>query len=158
MDVIFDIDGTLVDISHRLKFIKSSPHIYEGHPKDWKKFRDPALKLDDEPITPVIDILLALKAAGHRIIIATGRTKSEKDGTLDSLRRYIPFIDDVPLYMRSDGDFRKDTVVKSAMLDKMLDAGYKPVMVFDDRPSVIDMWHDRGLKVMDVRDPSKGNF
>ena len=58
----------------------------------------------------------------------------------------------------SDGDFRKDTVVKSAMLDKMLDAGYKPVMVFDDRPSVIDMWHDRGLKVMDVRDPSKGNF
>ena len=151
MDVIFDIDGTLVDISYRLKLIKSSP-------KDWKRFRDPALKLDDEPITPVIDILLALKAAGHRIIIASGRTKSEKDGTLDSLRRYIPFIDDVPLYMRSDGDFRKDTVVKSAMLDKMLDAGYKPVMVFDDRPSVIDMWHDRGLKVMDVRDPSKGNF
>ena len=151
MDVIFDIDGTLVDISHRLKLIKSSP-------KDWKKFRDPALKLDDKPIMPVIDTLLALSAAGHRIIIASGRNKSEKDGTLDSLRRYIPFIDDIPLYMRSDGDYRKDTIVKSAMLDKMIDAGYKPVMVFDDRPSVIDMWHDRGLKVMDVRDPSKGNF
>lgn len=151
MDVIFDIDGTLVDISDRLKFIKSSP-------RDWKAFRDPLKKRWDEPIWPVISTLLALHAAGSRILIATGRTESEKDGTLDSLRTYIPFIDDVPLYMRSDGDFRKDTVVKSAMLDKMLDAGYKPVMVFDDRPSVIDMWHGRGLKVMDVRDPSKGNF
>ena len=56
MDVIFDIDGTLVDISHRLKLIKSSP-------KDWKAFRDPLKKRWDEPITPVIDILLALHAA-----------------------------------------------------------------------------------------------
>lgn len=151
MDVIFDIDGTLLDISDRLKFIESKP-------RDWKKFKDPALKAGDKPIKPVIDILLALNAAGHRIIIASGRSESEKDGTLDSLKRYIPFIDDVPLYLRSDGDYRKDTVVKSAMLDRMLDAGYKPVMVFDDRPSVIEMWHDRGLKVMDVRDPSRGNF
>ena len=151
MDVIFDIDGTLLDISDRLKFIESKP-------RDWKKFKDPALKAGDKPIKPVIDILLALHAAGHRIIIASARTVSEKDGTLDSLRRYIPFIEDVPLYLRSDGDYRKDTVVKSAMLDRMLDAGYKPVVVFDDRPSVIEMWHDRGLKVVDVRDPSRGNF
>ena len=30
---IFDIDGTLLDISHRLKHIKKTP-------KDWKAFRD----------------------------------------------------------------------------------------------------------------------
>ena len=68
------------------------------------------------------------------------------------------FIDDIPMYMRSDKDFRKDTIVKSEMLDKMRVDGFDPVLVFDDRPSVIAMWHDRGLKVMDVRDPSKGNF
>ena len=37
MDVIFDIDGTLVNIEHRL------PHIMKK-PKDWDTFRKPELK------------------------------------------------------------------------------------------------------------------
>jgi len=165
MDVIFDIDGTLLDISHRLKFIGAPHPLGNGDDehirvkkKDWAAFRDPRQKRWDEPITPVIDVLKALYSADNRIIIASGRNKSEKEGTVDSLRTYIPFIDDIPMYMRSDKDFRKDTVVKSEMLDKMRVDGFDPVLVFDDRPSVIAMWHDRGLKVMDVRDPSKGNF
>ena len=33
MDVIFDVDGTLMNISHRRKFV-------EMKPKDWKAFRE----------------------------------------------------------------------------------------------------------------------
>jgi hypothetical protein len=32
----------------------------------------------------------------------------------------------------------------------MVADGYKPEMVFDDRPSVIHMWRELGLKTIDV--------
>ena len=53
MDIIFDIDGTLLDISHRLRHIKQKP-------KNWKAFRDPKEKTFDVPIMPVIRIATAL--------------------------------------------------------------------------------------------------
>ena len=53
-------------------------------------------------------------------------------------------------YFRSNKDFREDIEVKSDMLNKMRKHGYDPVMAFDDRPSVIRMWRERGLVVADV--------
>ena len=158
MDYIFDIDGTLLDISHRLKFITGPNEHYDTAKKDWKSFRDPKEKRWDEPIMEVINILIALKAAGNRVIILSGRTKNEEADTRDTLRTWIPDIDDVPMYMRSDRDRRKDYLTKSDLLDKVRADGYDPKMVFDDRPSVITMWHVKGLRVADVRDPSKGDF
>ena len=159
MDVIFDIDGTLLDISHRLKFIQQKP-------KDWKAFRDPKQKHWDEPIMPVVHIFNALLADGHNMIISTGRMRDEENDTRNSLVHYIPELtakqgDDswlIPFYMRRMRDNRKDTVLKKEMLNIMRIDGYNPVMVFEDRPSVINMWHEQGLKVMDVRDPSQGEF
>ena len=164
MDVIFDIDGTLLDISHRLKFIKPLDP-YRGK-KDWKAFRDPKQKRWDEPIMPVVHIFNALLADGHNMIISTGRMRDEENDTRNSLVHYIPELtakrgDDswlIPFYMRRMRDYRKDTVLKKEMLNIMRIDGYNPVMVFEDRPSVINMWHEQGLKVMDVRDPSKGDF
>jgi phosphoglycolate phosphatase-like HAD superfamily hydrolase len=159
MDVIFDIDGTLLDISHRLKFIQQKP-------KDWNAFRDPKQKRWDEPIMPIVHIFNALLADGHNVIVASARTRDEENDTRDSLVFHIPEITAIkgdnsfliPFYMRRIKDYRKDTIVKKEMLDIMRIDGYDPVMVFDDRPSVIAMWHEQGLKVMDVRDPSKGDF
>lgn len=153
MQVIFDVDGTLLDIEHRLHHIKKSP-------KDWDSFRDPKLKRLDKPIRPMLDLFSALWFGGHTVIIASGRTKSEADDTRRSIRSYLgsEFVTEldadekyaVPGYFRSDKDFRKDTIVKAEMLNKMRDDGYRPTLVFDDRPSVIRMWRDLGLKVADV--------
>lgn len=153
MHVIFDVDGTLLNIEHRLHHIKKSP-------KDWASFRDPKLKRWDEPIRPMLDLFNALWFGGHTVIIASGRTKSEEVDTRASIKSYLgsDYITDltpdvnyaVPGYFRSDKDFRKDTVVKAEMLNKMRDDGYRPTLVFDDRPSVIRMWRDLGLKVADV--------
>jgi len=161
MDYIFDIDGTLLDITHRLEFIESTPR----GKKDYVRFRDPELKKSDKPILPVIYIMNALHYEGHQIIIATGRTKDEQEDTRKSLAPHVPYITEmapdgdpdylIPMYLRSRTDFRKDAIVKSMMLDRMREDGYDPVMVFDDRPSVIDMWHKRGLIVADMRDPEK---
>jgi len=160
MDYLFDVDGTLLDITHRLKFIQKKP-------KDWKAFRDPIQKRWDEPIIPIINIFNALRAAGHNTIIVSARTKDEEEDTRKTLNNWIPGMLDydpkhedykIPMYLRSNRDHRNDTVVKAEILETIRMDGYNPVMVFDDRPKVINMWHEQGLKVGDVRDPSKGEF
>ena len=166
MDIIFDIDGTLLDISHRLKYIKQTP-------KNWKAFRDPKQKRWDEPIMSVIRIATALMHSPYphnRIIFASGRSESERADTVRSLSRWFLLdgwqgiynpedfgegftIENTPthaFYLRKDKDYRKDTIVKAEMYDQMVADGYKPEMVFDDRPSVIRMWRELGLKTIDV--------
>ena len=151
MDVIFDIDGTLLNIQHRVKFVRDQP-------KDWKAFRDPNQKRWDEPILPVMFVLNSLLMADHRVILASGRLKSEKEDTINQLKIHIPDVADLPIYMRSDSDYRPDDIVKKDMLTKMRKDGYAPSMVFDDRPSVVRMWREKGLVVADVGDQKLGEF
>ena len=157
MDIIFDIDGTLLNISHRLHFIKENP-------KDWKSFRDPKQKRWDEPRLEIIQIADALQKRGHRLIFASGRSESERLDTARSINRWFNFENALdaasqmgldrfptwPFYMRQEGDYRKDTIIKSEMLDKMRKDGYNPILAFDDRPAIVQMWRDRDLKVADV--------
>ena len=167
MDVIFDIDGTLLDIGHRLRHIKKTP-------KDWKAFRDPKQKRWDEPIMPIIRIATALMHAPYpknRIIFASGRSESERADTVRSLSRWflldgwqgvynpedfgegytLENTPTSPFYMRAEKDYRKDTIVKREMYEQMLEDGYDPKLVFDDRPSVLRMWREiEGLQVVDV--------
>jgi phosphoglycolate phosphatase-like HAD superfamily hydrolase len=156
MDIIFDVDGTLLDISHRLHFLgldETTPPSERAKPnasKRWKEFRDPKQKRWDEPILPVILTMNALHVEGHRVIIASGRNKSEGPDTIKTLKRWVPYIDSVPMYMRSDSDYRPDTEAKLGLLHKMRNDGFNPTFAFDDRPSVIRMWREQGLLVADV--------
>ena len=156
MDVIFDVDGTLLNISHRLHLIGAKqvgdPGVRTSltNSKRWKEFRDPKLKGWDEPILLVILTMNALHVEGHRVIIASGRIKSEGPDTIKTLKRWVPYIDSVPMYMREDKDYRPDFEVKLDLLHQMRNEGFNPTFVFDDRPSVIRMWREQGLLVADV--------
>ena len=143
-DIIFDVDGTLADATHRLHFIKDKP-------KDWDRFYE-AMRIDP-PIPSVVLMARLLKSAGHRIIICSGRP-----------RRYLmvtrAFLDDIEvsydaMYLRKDLDFKKDVYAKEQMLIKMRRDGYDPTIVFEDRKSVVDMWRAKGLFVFQV---AEGNF
>jgi len=141
MDIIFDIDGTLLDISHRLHLIKKTP-------PDWEEFRNPLQKRWDEPRLPIIKIAVALQNADHNLLFCSGRRESEREDTLEALSRFFP---PMPmLWMRKDKDYRPDTEVKADMLETLRNQGFNPVMAFDDRPSVIRMWKEHGLTVADV--------
>ena len=94
-----------------------------------------------------------MKKAGHRIIISSGRNKSQRAITLKQLMGNGLAFD--ALYMRSDSDYRPDNEVKSQMLDKMRADGFNPTMAFDDRQQVVDMWRERGLTVAQV---AEGDF
>ena len=144
MDVIFDVDGTLMDIEHRRHFVVQRP-------KDFDAFRE-ATK-DDTPKHEIFAIAKALQAAGHRIIISSGRNKSQMDITLDQLTSQGLQFD--AIFMRSNSDFRPDFEVKQGMLTKMKAQGFNPTMAVDDRQQVVDMWRANGITVLQV---DEGNF
>ena len=144
-DVIFDVDGTLMDIEHRR-------HHVEQKPKDWKAFREEMTF--DEPNEEVVMMAKLLKEAGHRIIIATGRLEQDKELTLEQLKDAgVNF--DLALFRVKNEQFKPDAEVKENMLEDMKKFGFSPTMAFDDRDRVVDMWRRNGLRVFQV---DKGNF
>lgn len=139
--VIFDIDGTLAEVGHRL-------HHLEGE-KDWSSFfRD---MQDDAPIEPIATLARLLHKAVEAqhgldaVLIVTARPDREDwmQTTLDWLEVHgIPYD---AIYFRSENDTRPDQVVKADILKRILADGYEPVLVIDDRPQVVKMWRDHGI-------------
>ena len=142
MLVVFDIDGTLANIDHRLDYVRSKP-------KNWKAF-DAGIPNDKVNYT-VAEMFWALDATGqHTIVLASGRNERSRQATEDWLRKNSLNAYE-KLYMRKADDFRSDDIVKQEILDQIIaDYGKKPDMVFDDRPRVVRMWRDNGIFVFNV--------
>lgn len=137
--VIVDVDGTLANVKHRLKYVKKEP-------KDWKSFFEAAP--DDPSNQDVVDMVNAL-AAKYNIVVVTGRPEQYREETERWLNgNYIPY--DV-LLMRPSNNSKPDHEVKAKIFDDYL-SRMKIKLVIDDRPSVIRMWKEKGLAVLDVGD------
>ena len=127
MDIIFDIDGTLYDHNHRLKYLFTDP-------PDWKRFKSD-IHLDKK-ISEVNNLLITLHK-DHRIIFCTGRDRSLEEITISQiLKLYINssiYIDKSKLflYMRAVNDMRQDDAVKQDLLKDMQNDGLDPKVVFD---------------------------
>lgn len=139
--VICDLDGTLCNIDHRLHFTETTP-------KDWKGFfagiKDDVVRVD------VLDKLLNLEEKGNKIVFVSARPENYRAETEAWLEKaFNGYQLDTALIMREKGDKRPDTEVKSDIYDKYLKS-LSIVKVFDDRPSVIRMWREKGLDVEDV--------
>jgi phosphoglycolate phosphatase-like HAD superfamily hydrolase len=141
MIYIFDIDGTLADLTHRLHFIQSNP-------KDWDGFF--AACENDLPIPEVVLTLALLYKAGAGILLISGRSETIRDKTQSWLIKHgIPFNG---LYMRRAGDHREDNIVKAELLDQLIkERPFDEInSVFEDRDQVVKMYRDRGLRVFQV--------
>jgi phosphoglycolate phosphatase-like HAD superfamily hydrolase len=138
---IFDIDGTVADISHRL-------HHIEKQPKDWDAFFAACPR--DVPI-PAIRHLAVTLGTYAPIVFVTGRSdrvRTETDFWL-KVKAQVSF---AALYMREDGDHRPDHEVKGDLLDQIMNDGWEPLMAFEDRNQVVAMWRKRGLPCCQVAD------
>lgn len=154
MIYIFDLDGTVTDLTHRLHFIGATYTSFvkedESPTKDWDGFF--AAAADDSPIWEVITVARALVKAGHTIIYSTGRRESCRQITVDWLNKYrVPMS---TIYMRANNDHREDNVVKEELLNRLLQ-DYKVKEselggVFEDRQQVVDMYRARGIRVFQV--------
>lgn len=141
--VICDLDGTLCDIHHRLHHVK-------GERKDWKAFfagiPDDLLRQD------VAGTLEGYAAEGHEIFLVSARPDTYRKQTANWLAENLPekvTASVKALFMRPGGDSRPDTETKAEMYDRYFKD--MPIeAVIDDRPSVIRMWREKGLNVIDV--------
>lgn len=138
---IFDIDGTLADLKHRLH------HITNGS-RDWDGFF--AGVPNDGIIPDTRRLLLIAHDAGYKIILVSGRTDKVRAETVDWLAKHeVPYHE---IHMRVEGDYRQDTIIKSEILDRLLEQGNEIIAVVDDRPSVVAMWRERGLLCLQCAD------
>lgn len=121
---LVDIDGTLA------KMIGRGP--FEWHRVD-----------EDEPIDHVIDLVKILKNSGMTIIVMSGR-----DGSCEALTRTWLDAWEVPydeFYLRTEGDMRKDNIIKDELFERHIRGRYYVRGVLDDRDQVIKMWREKGL-------------
>lgn len=139
--IIFDIDGTVADLTHRV-------HHVQGGKKDWVAFM--ATLSDDKPIeqTILLNKLLSNWYADGSIPIffVSGRSENERKETETWLKSYG--LDYKQLLMRPAGDSRADHVIKREILQQIRADGYQPWLIFDDRQQVVDMWREEGLFVL----------
>lgn len=133
--VIFDMDGTLADVTHRRPFITGTGK------KNWAAWNE--RMGDDPPNMPIAALARMMAASGSTIIVCTGRHEEYRRLTETWL-----LLHEIPahrVYMRPSKDSRADHVVKLELLARIRDDGFDPVLVVDDRSSVVAMWREAGL-------------
>lgn len=135
--VIVDIDGTVA--------------LHEGvrNPYDTTRYHL------DKPNIPVINAIHdECYANGKRILFVSGRDakfrKVTEDWLYDNVRVSIE-----GLFMRPEGDTRRDDIVKLELFDNHIRGEYNISRVYDDRNRVVKAWRSIGLTVFQV---AEGDF
>jgi predicted kinase len=133
--VLVDIDGTVALMGDR-------------SPYDWHRVGN------DLPNPAVITAVRAMHAAGNAIIFCSGRDAVCRPETEAWLDLYVGVLYEA-LFMRPEGDGRKDAVVKREIFDREIRDNWRIAGVFDDRQQVVRMWRALGLTVFQV---AEGDF
>lgn len=141
--IIVDLDGTLCSVEWRRHFVT------EGK-KDWKAFFDgiPC----DAPNPQVVEIIRDAKERGYDVIITSARP--ERWGTHSAIWLAEHGIDYDAFFIRKDGDFRDDGVVKREIYEEHIAPFWEVLFAVDDRPVVLETWRSLGLTVLEITDPA----
>lgn len=123
---------------------------------------------EDKPHSPIVEIISNLIKLNEKIIFFTARNECARKQTENWLKKYLPlqsvyYEEDsyvshvnyhgIELYMRDDGDSRKDSIVKKEMYEKYIKGKYFVKAIFDDRNQVVEMWrNDLNLPCLQVAD------
>lgn len=129
--MIVDIDGTIAKMVNRKPF-------------DWDKVSQ------DAPREFIIDLIKTYNMWNDdisQIIFVSGRDSVCRLDTLTWIAKHFNNMSQhkINLYMRVEGDCRKDSIVKEELFWKIANK-YNIVAVFDDRPQVVKMWHELGIE------------
>ncbi|MBX7227319.1 MAG: AAA family ATPase [Chitinophagales bacterium] len=128
--VLCDLDGTLC-ITNRDMFNPEEAEI-----------------LADQPNIPVVEVIVPL-AIKYTIIFVSGREDKYKQVSLKWIEQHTG-IKDCQLLMRKTGDYRKDSIIKSEILNEQILPNYNVLFAVDDRLQVCKMWYDEGIFCFNV--------
>lgn len=136
--VICDLDGTL--------------SLFEKEDKTSKYYRNPydASTCDKDCLNKAVAYVLERV---DNVILLSGREEKYRRQTETFLDKH--HIAREALYMRSTGDFRKDSIVKEELYRNHVQDNYHILFVIDDRDQVVKMWREIGLTCFQV---AEGNF
>ena len=109
----------------------------------------------DRPIEEVCALLESLlKDEANQIIFCTGRVEDYREKTIEQINKILKSSKNIDidscLYMRPKGDYRKDFMVKRDLYKRIIFDGFNPVIVFEDKITVVEMWKELGLKCLRV--------
>lgn len=132
---VFDVDGVLADVRHRL-------HHLDHRPKRWEAFFRAAA--DDPPLAE--GLALASEAARDcEVVYVTGRPERCRADTLAWFARHgLP---EGALHMRADRDRSPAAVGKPHWLERAA-RGRVIAFVVDDDPAVCDAYQAAGHRVL----------
>lgn len=139
--VIFDMDGTIANVDHRLKYIMQDR-------KDWDTWNK--LMPYDTPNIEICKLTHMYYEIGYVVIICSGRFEKYRKITKDQLDTWG--IEYASLYMRADSDYRSDVDVKYDMLRAIQESELDLVMCFDDRDRVVKMYRDNDITCLQVKE------
>lgn len=129
--ILLDVDGTAM---------KMSP---DRGPFEWHNV------LLDTVNEPVVEAVKAIQEAGHKIIVMSGRDEICKADTRLQLEDAGIIIEDI--FMRPNGDQRKDNIIKDELFDAHVRHNYNVLFAMDDRSQVVDHYRkELGLTVFQV--------
>lgn len=133
---VFDIDGVLADVRHRL-------HHVARRPKDWEAFFGAAI--DDPPLAAGLDAVATALRRGHVVMYLTGRPERCRSDTASWLAHHgLPA---GQLFMRADHDRRPARVTKVVTLRRL--AGNVRIAAFvDDDAAVVAAVRRAGFPVI----------
>lgn len=132
---VFDVDGVLADVRHRLRFV-------ESRPKDWDAFFSAAV---DDPPLPQGVALAQESAKTCEVVYVTGRPERCRRDTLAWFAEHgLP---EGRLSMRRPRDFRPARVAKLDLL-RTIAADRAVAVVVDDDLQVCDAYEAAGYRVL----------
>ncbi len=149
MIVIFDIDGTIADNSHRRHFVEDDSYRSSVDNSDWESFLHPDNVINDKPIQDMIKLGRLLYNSNHRIHIITSRQESLRETTISWLHTH-GFNFYSKLLMRKDHDHRPDYIIKEELVRAMYSDPTNILLAIDDSDTVIDMYRDLSIPVLKV--------
>ena len=159
-DYICDVDGTLMNVEKRAIYAQRTKRDTDKR-MNWDNFLDPKIMLEyDTPNVDVCNVINALRLQPedqvyeteilkNRIIITSARNERHRDVTMKQLQ--LAGVEYDAMYLRNDGDFRPDDIVKAELLDWIMADGYMPTVAFDDRNQVVKKWRELGIHCYQVR-------
>lgn len=139
MFVVFDLDGTLADITHRVGYVRDGK-------SDWDSFFKACS--DDILVEEVANTLHSHVNSGDSVEIWSARS----DVVLSETRQWLEdngINPNLLTRMREAKDSTPDVDLKRQWLHS-LHPDEKPRVVYDDRQRVVDMWRDEEVKCFQV--------
>lgn len=143
--IIFDVDGSLVNVSSiRHHLIPSDPR-FTGK-KDFDAFHSESVNC---PANEDVKLMFKIgqESLGLKVIVVTARQEKYRPHTSWWLSEQG--LHPTEHHHRQNGDFRKDVEIKREILAD-LRKRYDIVQAWDDNPAIIELWKSEGIDTVEV--------